>query len=155
MSVKSCASSTKLENRGVFRRSRKVEIILTVEVDRTTTSLMNRANEITIFFFSKKKFFFFFQLTDRFTVKTGYVFALVGAWSSDSDPCFIYSETYILLHFPTRSSKRSKHPSLIHWQWHWAKCFSFIVLYICLSVCRFLKGNICRHVHFLVLFCLY
>ena len=31
-------------------------------------------------------------------------------------------------------------------QWHWAKCFNFFVFYVCLSVCRVVKGNVCRKV---------
>ena len=40
------------------------------------------------------------------------------------------------------TSRGRKELNSIHWQWHWAKCFSFIVFYICLSVCRYFKGNI-------------
>ena len=29
-------------------------------------------------------------------------------------------------------------------QWHSAKCFLHFVFYICLSVCGFVKGNVCR-----------
>ena len=45
-----------------------------------------------------------------------------------------------------------KHINSTHWQGHSAKCFNFIVFYICLSVCRVFKGKICwKCAHFLCL----
>ena len=44
-----------------------------------------------------------------------------------------------LYFFQTRSSRGRKHLNLIHSQCHWAKCFSFIVFCICLSVCHMPK----------------
>ena len=45
-----------------------------------------------------------------------------------------------------------KHLNSIRWQWHWAKCFILIVFHVCMSVCRFVKSNICPKM--CTLFCL-
>ena len=53
--------------------------------------------------------------------------------------------------FKTRSLRRRQLFNYDLQQWHWAKCFVRFVFYICLSVCRFAEGNICRKC---ALFCL-
>ena len=47
-------------------------------------------------------------------------------------------------HFQTRSWRGRELFTYDLQQWHWAKCFPHLVFYFCLSVCRFVEGNVCR-----------
>ena len=54
--------------------------------------------------------------------------------------------------FQTRSLQGRKLFNCNLQQWHSAKCLHLFMFYICLSVCHFAKGNVCRII--CTLFCL-
>ena len=68
-----------------------------------------------------------------------------------------YSIIYLSTEEKTRKQRwlqafKKRHPTSIHWQWHWTTCFSRIVFYICPSVSRFVTGKLYRKItHYCVL----